>query len=353
MNHPPNPLSLATATVSLGSPGVHDIRSILEAAASNGLKGIEICYNNLHHHAAHLLGSTSAEVDQSTMVRAAEDVKRMCDELGLTIIVLQPFASYDGLVDAEKHRKMVDRFTRWLELAHALGTDTIQMPSNFDKTGTTGDTDRLVADMVEIADLASEEDPVIRIAYEAVAWGAHVDLWEQSWEIVKRLDRPNFGLCLDPFHIAGRVWADPTAQSGMMPDADADLKESLSRLVKDVDVSKVFHFQLSDAERLEIPLVEGHEYYNEAQPARMSWSRNARLFPCEGDRGGYMPVLDVARAVVNELGYRGWISMELFSRHLGSSDADVPAQYARRAAKSYSKVCDELGWKSFLSGGKE
>ena len=126
--------------------------------------------------------------------------------------------------------QMVKKFEQWLDLVHALGCDIIQVPSNFDRSGTTGSMDKLVADMVEIADLAAQQDPVVRIAYEAVAWGAHIDLWEQSWEVVKKVERPNLGLCLDTFHIAGRVWADPTSSTGTMPNADADLEASLSLL---------------------------------------------------------------------------------------------------------------------------
>ncbi|KAK3706844.1 hypothetical protein LTR37_012523 [Vermiconidia calcicola] len=212
--------------------------------------------------------------------------------------------------------QMVKKFEQWLDLVHALGCDIIQVPSNFDRSGTTGSMDKLVADMVEIADLAAQQDPVVRIAYEAVAWGAHIDLWEQSWEVVKKVERPNLGLCLDTFHIAGR----------------------------DLDVSKVFYIQLSDAEKLENPLIEGHEFYNAAQPACMSWSRNARLFPCEEEYGGHMPIVPIARAIVNKLGYRGWISMEIFSRHLLSSEEGIPVEYAKRARRSYDKVYERLGW---------
>ena len=344
MSKPPTPLAPATATVSLGKPGGHDIKSILKAAAHSGIKGIEICYNNLHFHAVQLLGSYSTEVDQTALIQAAEDIKKICDELGLTIIDLQPFATYDGLTDTELHRQMVHKFSRWLELVHALGTDIIQMPSNWNQDGTTGDMDKIVADLREVADLAAKEEPLVRIAYEAVAWGAYIDLWEQSWDVVKQVDRPNFGLCLDTFHIAGRIWGDPSSLNGVMPHSDADLVESLVRLVKDVDVTKVFYVQLSDAEKLDSPLVEGHEYYAPDQPARMSWSRSARLFPFEELLGGYMPILTIARAVVNELGYRGWISMEIFSRHLLSTDPGIPVEFAERAMRSYRKVKAELEW---------
>lgn len=344
-------LGLATASSSLGKPqGGHSIKTVLEAAVANGIKGIEICYEALLNHASRLEGSLK-EDGELLLLQSAEDIKKLCDALGLVVIVLQPFASYEGLVDEEEHRRAVRKWSHWLALAHALGCDTIQMPSNFELLGTTGNLDRIVADMVEIADLALTMSPPVRIAYEAVAWGTHLDLWEQSWDVVKAVDRTNFGLCLDTFHIAGRVWGDPTSSEGKTPNADADLAASMSRLVHSVDVAMVFYVQLSDAEKLSSPLVAGHPFHVEGQSCRMTWSRTARLFPCEEHLGGYLPVLEIAHAIVNKLGYRGWISMEIFSRHLWHSDANIPSDYAKRAALSYQVVCEKLGWEELQDRG--
>ncbi|KAJ9602736.1 hypothetical protein H2200_012930 [Cladophialophora chaetospira] len=343
-------LDLATASSSLGKPQAgHSIESILQAAATNGIKGIEICYEALVHHATRGTGP-SEEVRESSILQAAEDIKRRCDAQGLVVIVLQPFDSYEGLLDEEAHRRAISKWSQWLVLAQALGCDMIQMPSNFMLSGTTGDFNRVVADLIEIADLALAASPPVRIAYESVAWGTHFDLWEQSWDLVKAVDRPNVGLCLDTFHIAGRVWGDPSTTEGTTPGADAELTASLSRLVHDVDLNKVFYVQLSDVEKLSSPLVRGHPLHVEGQPCRMTWSRTSRLFPCEEHLGGYLPVLDVAYAIVNQLGYRGWISMETFSRHLWESKPDIPMSYAKRAAQSYKMVCAKLGWDELIDG---
>ncbi|KAF2159953.1 hypothetical protein M409DRAFT_37829 [Zasmidium cellare ATCC 36951] len=337
-------LQLAVPTSSLGKPeGGHAIETILKAAAEHGIKGIEVCYEGILSHAV----SRSKQSDQPSneeMLDAAKDIKQQCQKLGLTIFVLQPFASYEGLLDPEAHRAAVRRWSHWLDLAQTLGCDIIQMPSNFELSGTTGDIDRTVADMVEIADMALAASPQVRIAYEAVAWGTHFDLWEQSWEVAKRVNRSNFGLCLDTYHIAARVWADPERPDGKLPNGDQALEESLHRLVKDVDLDKVYMLQLSDTERLSSPLVDGHPLYVKGQKSRMTWSRNARLFPCEEQFGGHLPLLQITRAAVNELGYRSWISMETFSRHLREKDVELPATMAKRAADSYAKVFQSLEW---------
>lgn len=100
-----------------------------------------------------------------------------------------------------------------------------------------------------------------------------------------------------------------------------------------------------DAEKMRDPLVEGHAFYDATQPARMSWSRNARLFAFE--EGGYLPVMDVTRAIIEGLGYTGWVSMELFSRTMAEPGENVPAQHARRAAIAWGKIQKEIeGWKA-------
>jgi 4-hydroxyphenylpyruvate dioxygenase len=103
-------------------------------------------------------------------------------------------------------------------------------------------------------------------------------------------------MCLDTFNIAGRVYGDPASPNGKTPNAEEQMRKSLERMVKTIDVRKVFYIQVVDAEKMRDPLVEGHAFYAADQPARMSWSRNARLFAFE-DRG-YLPIMDVARAII-------------------------------------------------------
>jgi 4-hydroxyphenylpyruvate dioxygenase len=143
---------------------------------------------------------------------------------------------------------------------------------------------------------------------------------------------------LDTFNIAGRIWADPASLDGMNPNADAVLKASMNRLVERVDVRKVFYVQVVDAERLSRPLVEGHEFYVPEQPARMSWSRNCRLFALEEERGGYLPVVEIARVMFDKLGYEGWVSLELFSRTMADSSPGTPKEHAKRGSESWKKL---------------
>jgi hypothetical protein len=103
--------------------------------------------------------------------------------------------------------------------------------------------------------------------------------------------------------------------------------------------------ELGEDERCD-SLVEGHSFHVHGQPAKMSWSRNARLFPGEEDKGAYLPVLDVLRVITGQdgLGYDGWISSEIFSRTLVDPRPEVVEEHAQRAEISWAWMEKELGW---------
>lgn len=337
----------AILSVSLGRAWLHGFEKKAREAASHGIQGIEIFYEDLVYFASELSGNPTPDnptPDNDQILTAAARIKALCDELHLTIIGLQPFLFYEGLLDREQHARLIEKIKFWFQIARCLGTDTIQIPANFlPADQLTGDMDVIVGDLLELADLGLAQDPPIRFAYEALCWSTHVDTWELSWEVAKKVDRPNFGLCLDTFNIAGRVWGDPAAPDGKTPNADAELEASMERLVRDVDVAKVFYIQVVDAERMATPLVEGHPFHVEGNPARMNWSRNARAYIYEEDRGAYLPVEKVARALIEGLGYKGFVSMELFSRTMSEEGESVPREHALRAGVAWKKLAQRLG----------
>ncbi|KAE8145774.1 xylose isomerase-like protein [Aspergillus avenaceus] len=338
------PNRLGIASMSLGRPGIHDLPSKLHQAALHGYQGIELFFDDLDHLANLLF--------KGDHIAAAHHVRQLCDTLHLSIICLQPFFHYEGLLDrTEQQRLLNEKLPKWFELSRILGTDLIQIPSNFlpaDSNGqprTTGDRATIVSDLQAIADKGLQQTPPIRFVYESLAWANHINKWEDCYEVVERVNRPNFGMCLDTFNIAGCVYADPTHPTGKTPNADADLRNSIAHLRARVDVSKVFYVQIVDGERLTAPLDESHPFHVSGQPARMNWSRNARLFAFEEERGGYLPVLDVAKAFF-DIGFEGWVSLELFSRTLADPDPSTPRAHARRGRDSWKKLVAALELKT-------
>ncbi|KAI8659993.1 hypothetical protein NCS56_01217900 [Fusarium sp. Ph1] len=334
-------LRLAIASVSLGrSAAGHGLIHKIQQAALHSFQGVEIFYECLEHLACSLPGGLS----EKNLLAAAEKTRAACDSHGITVVCLQPFGSAEGLLDAEAREDMFQRLRLWIKISHALGCDLIQVPTNFlPGKCTTGDFETICADLREISQIGMEASPRVRLAYEAVSWGTHIDIWEGAWEVVKAVNMPNLGLCLDTFHITGRVWGDPTSKSGKNVEADRALDVSLSRMVNELHADKIFYIQSGDAQKLEPPLSEQHPWHDPGQRPRMTWSRNGRLFAYEEDEGAYLPVESVLDAIINGLGYRGWVSLEAFSRELACEDSAIPALYAQRGLRSWQRMRESLG----------
>lgn len=344
------PCKLGITSMSLGHAAAgHSLTHKLDMAQKYGYQGVELFYADLLDHANQFETTSPTLSSDNTpshtaQLAAARDVRQLCAARGITIICLQPFTHYEGLVDRSAHEEHIAKLHQWIELAHELGTDIIQVPSSFlPAPQVSDDMGLIVSDLQKIADIGAAANPPLRFVYEALCWGTRVDLWETSWSVVKRVDRPNFGLCLDSFNIAGRIYADPASPEGKTVNAEEVVRQSMERLVRDVDVTRVFYVQIVDAERLLSPLVEGHAFYNPEQPTRMSWSRNCRLFYGEKEHGAYLPIKEIAEAFFNKLGFEGWVSLELFNRRMNDTDRDVPQELAQRGAVSWGKLVQDLG----------
>ncbi|GAA6003486.1 hypothetical protein JCM10207_000354 [Rhodosporidiobolus poonsookiae] len=338
--------SIPTMSLGQGAAG-HSMETKLRAAAAAGFKGIEVFYACLDS-----FSQTFPDVAPREKLRAAaRATKQLADEVGLTIFVLQPLLGYDGLVDPDEHKKLLEEAIFRFELCDLLGCEMMQVPANFRlDDGITGDEEAIVRDLQELADAGLAHNPPIRFAYENMCWSTYSWTWQQAWNIVKKVDRSNFGIVLDTFQIAGYEYADPTLPGGVRPDGEARLAASLSELVKTVTLDKIFYLQLVDAERLSLPLLPlgapspapeeigktVSPFHVDGQQPRMSWSRNTRLFPEEQERGGYMPIAEVYKTFL-DTGFEGYVSFELFTRFVNDSHPSIPQNHAER------------GWKSWLA----
>lgn len=317
----------------------HSFEHKMDMAAKYNYQGVEIWHEDLMDIANRYPDGGSSSVPNQ--LAAARYVRQLCASRGLHILCLQPFQHYEGLVDRARHAERVDEMQLWMHLAIALGTDLIHIASNvLPRDQVSPDLALHASDLREVADLGAMQQPPVRLSYEALAWGTRVDTWEQSWDIVQAVDRENFGLCLDTFNIAGRIYADPTSPTGRTADAEEAVQKSMATLLETVDVSRLFFVQIVDAELLREPLLPGHAFYDESQPARMSWSRNCRLF--YGEKDAYLPVRQIAWTIFQGLGFEGWGSLELFNRRMSQEDKEVPEELARRGAESWARLARDI-----------
>lgn len=148
------------------------------------------------------------------------------------------------------------------------------------------------------------------MAYENWCWSTHAPDWKDVWEIVRAVDRPNIGLCLDTFQTAGGEWADPSTESGLLEDkskaeVEKRFRKSLDDLANTVPKDKIYLLQISDGYKLSKPITTDDD--TGLRP-RGQWSHDYRPLPYNG---GYLPVADVCKAVLRT-GFRGWFSYEVF-----------------------------------------
>ena len=114
------------ATVSVGTPE-HDLKDKLKAIAYAGFKGIELGFPDLLAFASKRVGRDVGPQEFDILCKHGLDIKRICKELCLKIVMLQPFANFEGWKPQSEERQ--DAFKRakgWIRIMEALGTDMLQ-----------------------------------------------------------------------------------------------------------------------------------------------------------------------------------------------------------------------------------
>ena len=114
------------ATVSIGTPD-HDLHQKLKAIAGAGFQGIELGFPDLLSFACKHHQKDVQPQDFDALCAAGQQVKSLCNEVGLGIVMLQPFANFEGWEPQSEERN--DAFRRakgWIRIMEAVGTDMLQ-----------------------------------------------------------------------------------------------------------------------------------------------------------------------------------------------------------------------------------
>jgi 4-hydroxyphenylpyruvate dioxygenase len=239
--------SIATVCIS------GDLVEKLAAISAAGFDGVEIF-----------------EQDFLTFDGTPREAGRMIRDHGLEITLFQPFRDFEGLPEPQRSRAF-DRAERKFDLMEELGTDLVLICSNVSPAAL-GGIDRAAGDLRELGERAKKRG--LRVGFEALAWGRHVNDHRDAWEIVRRADHPSIGLILDSFHTLAR---------------GIDVQS-----IRSIPGDRIFIVQLADAPRIEMDLLQ--------------WSRHLRNMPGQGD----LAVVDFMRSVA-ATGYAGPISLEVFN----------------------------------------
>lgn len=297
------------ATCSIGHKESHTLPLKLKAIADAGFDAIELSMPDILAYGKMLYGQELDPKDYDALVEIGKTIKTLVEEHNLKILMLQPFANFEGWPkDSDARKDAFERAEGWMRIMEAVGTDMLQVGSS-DAPGISSSIDDLAGDLAELADMCVARGQ--RIAYENWCWATHAPSWKDVWRIVEKADRPNLGLCLDTFQSGGGEWADPTTKSGLVEDIsreelEAKWKQSLAELSRTVPPEKIYLLQISDAYKMEPP-IEAKANKKGLRP-RGQWSHDYRPLPYDG---GYLPVEDFLKAVLGT-GFRGWLSIEVF-----------------------------------------
>lgn len=195
---------------------------------------------------------------------------------GLRVTGFQVLRDFEGL-SGHLHSYKVEIAKQMVLMAHALGAKVLLACSSTSQHAT-GDVDAIARDLRKLAMLAIPYG--IRVAYEGLSWGRHINEYHQSWDVVQRADCPNLGIGIDSYHIVAT-----------QTPLDA---------LDDIDPAKIYLVQLADF------------MWNEVRTAqeRMETARHFRVFPGEGVHSAELTALVLK---LDALGYRGDYSFEVFN----------------------------------------
>jgi 2-keto-myo-inositol isomerase len=215
---------------------------------------------------------------------------------GLRVTGLQRLGDFEGL-SGPLHAYKVDVAKAMLEMCYALECRVLVVSASTSGHAA-GDMRLITRHLQQLAMLAVPLN--VRIAYEPLSWGRHIRDIAQAADLVQDADRANLGLALDAFH-----WLASGADLGML---DA------------VDPEKLFLVQLSDF------------MWQEMRSARerMDTEQHLRAFPGEGAHSDALAGL--ARRL-DDMGYRGDYSFEVFNDDYRQLPPSVVVRRARRAVK--------------------
>jgi 2-keto-myo-inositol isomerase len=262
-------------TITLAGP----LEAKLQASTAAGFSQIMLWAKDLASHP----GGLEAAV---RLVRAS----------GVRVTGLQVMRDFEGLSGA-LHEYKLDIAKQMLQMCRAVGAPLLMVCSTT-SSHASGDTEVAARHLAKLATLAVPLG--VRIGYEALSWGRHVNQYEKSWEIVERAEHANLSVVIDSFHMLAN-------------QASLDY-------VEEIPSNKIALVQLSDFMWRDI----------RSAAERLETARHLRVFPGEGTHSAELS--DLLRRL-DRGGYRGDFSFEVFNDDYLQLPPSVVAQRAHRGAK--------------------
>jgi sugar phosphate isomerase/epimerase len=221
---------------------------------------------------------------------------------GLRVTGFQVLRDFEGL-SGHLHDYKVDIARSMIEMCAALGSPVLLACSSTSPHAS-DDLHRIARDLRKLAMMALPFG--IKVAFEGLSWGRHINDSVGAWRAVTAADCPNLGIGIDSFH--------------------SFATETPLDVLEDLDPDRIFLVQLSDFMWLRVPT-----------PAeRMETARHFRVFPGEGVHSDALQRLVIA---LDRLGYRGDYSFEVFNDDYQQMPLET---VARRACVSATWLAEDV-----------
>ena len=205
-----------------------------------------------------------------------------------------PVASYQGgllLSQGEQRQQTWEHFQQRLALCQSLSVETLVVAGDLigpiDQTGL----ERATMSLRQAAEAAEQHN--VRLAFEFQAQAAFANNLESALALLQQVDAKNLGICLDLFH----YYTGPSKA------------EDLQHLTAE----NLFHVQFCDL----------------ADVARELATDADRILPGDGDFQ-----LDPIVEVLRQIGYRGYVSVELMNPQIWQIPALQFGEIAMTALRS-------------------
>lgn len=122
-------IPLSYASCSIGKV-TDSLTQRLEAITNAGFTAIELSFPDIRQYAKQLLDKNVGPDDYDDLCRAAQEIGKLCQQLDLEIMMLQPFANFEGWPKGSPEREEAfSRAKNWIQLMKACGTDMLQVIS--------------------------------------------------------------------------------------------------------------------------------------------------------------------------------------------------------------------------------
>jgi sugar phosphate isomerase/epimerase len=261
-------------TISLAGPLAAKLRAIKEA----GFSQVMLAARDLVGH---------AEGWRAAVAEVADS--------GLRVTGFQVLRDFEGL-SGHLHDYKVDIARSMIEMCAALGSPILLACSSTSRHAT-ADEAQIARDLRKLAMMALPHG--IKVAFEGLSWGRHINDCVGAWRVVERANAPNLGMGIDSFH----SFATSTPNEAL----------------QDIDPDKIYLVQLADFMWQQIRTVE----------ERIETARHFRVFPGEGVHSDELRQLVIE---LDRMGYRGDYSFEVFNDDYTQMPLPVVADRARRSA---------------------